>query len=173
MCARQAVLPTPSESSALHHLLSCKHLVRISPLAATLMDLPASVAYKRLTAELSPLDPALTKNRGWGPRLAHPTRKRFQIPPATEESTHGSDHIGKDSSLASLFCRSLHQECFTTLLRSKGPTLSLKIAGCHPTIPILELTLSPPRSLSLYVLTSLLRLLSRCPLPTTHSLQVP
>src|SRR6266849_7233230 len=30
------------------------------------MDLPASVANKRLTAKLSPLDATLTKNRGWG-----------------------------------------------------------------------------------------------------------
>ncbi len=173
MPARQAVLPTPSEFSALHQLLSCQHFVQISLLAATLMDLTASVANKRLTAKLTLLDATLTKKQGVGPRLAHPTRMRFQSPPAAKESTHGSDHVGKDSSLASLFCHSLHQECFTTLLQSKGPTLSLKIAGCHPTIPILELTPSSPRSLSLYVLPSLLRLLSRCPLPTTHSLQVP
>src|SRR6266849_4404167 len=38
----------------------------VSPLAATLMDLPASVANKRLTAGLSPLDVTLTKNRGDG-----------------------------------------------------------------------------------------------------------
>ncbi len=36
-----------------------------SPLAATLMDLPASVANKRLTKELNPLDATLTKNRGY------------------------------------------------------------------------------------------------------------
>src|SRR6266403_1060769 len=56
----------PSESSAPTQLLSRQHFVRISPLAATLMDLPASVANKRLTAELSPLDATLTKNRGEG-----------------------------------------------------------------------------------------------------------
>src|SRR5712692_6631496 len=38
----------------------------VSPLAATLMDLPASVGNKRLTAGLTPLDATLTKNRGWG-----------------------------------------------------------------------------------------------------------
>jgi len=37
----------------------------VSPLTATLTDLPASVANKRLTAWLSPLDATLTKNRGW------------------------------------------------------------------------------------------------------------
>src|SRR5713226_3234341 len=40
--------------------------IALSPLAATLMDPPASVANKRLTAQLSPLDATLTKNRGWG-----------------------------------------------------------------------------------------------------------
>ena len=38
----------------------------LSPLAATLMDLPASVANKRLTVELNPLDATLTKNQGEG-----------------------------------------------------------------------------------------------------------
>src|SRR5467141_3097528 len=37
-----------------------------SPLAATLMDLPASVANKRLTVWLSPLDATFTKNKGEG-----------------------------------------------------------------------------------------------------------
>src|SRR5207244_3853874 len=41
------------------------HIGRVRPLAATLMDLPASVANKRLTEELSPLDATLTKNTGW------------------------------------------------------------------------------------------------------------
>jgi hypothetical protein len=34
---------------------------------------------------------------------------------------------------------SLHQECFTTRLQSSVSTVSLKNAGCHPTIPVLEL----------------------------------
>src|SRR5713226_5730323 len=38
--------------------------IALSPLTATLMDLRASVANKRLTAWLSPLDATLTKNRG-------------------------------------------------------------------------------------------------------------
>jgi hypothetical protein len=38
----------------------------ISPLAATLTDLPASVANKRLTVILTPLNATLTKNRGEG-----------------------------------------------------------------------------------------------------------
>src|SRR6267378_3090365 len=40
--------------------------IALSPLAATLMDLPASVANKRLTDWLSHLDATLTKNRGVG-----------------------------------------------------------------------------------------------------------
>jgi len=40
--------------------------IALSPLAATLMDLHASVANKRLTSWLSPLDATLTKNGGWG-----------------------------------------------------------------------------------------------------------
>src|SRR6266404_1323719 len=63
---------------------------------------------------------------------------RILSPPTAEEPTHGSDHVGKDSSPVSLFCRSLHQECFTTLFQSKGSTLFLKIAGCVPTIPKME-----------------------------------
>src|ERR1700693_4894019 len=41
----------------------------VSPLAATLMDSLASVANKRLTASLTPLDATLTKNRGVGGAL--------------------------------------------------------------------------------------------------------
>jgi len=43
----------------------------LSPSAATLMDLPASVAYKRLTAWLNPLDAIFTKNRGATQRATH------------------------------------------------------------------------------------------------------
>src|ERR1700682_6387297 len=42
--------------------------IDLSPLAATFMGLPASVANKRLTVLLSPLDATLTKNKG-GARL--------------------------------------------------------------------------------------------------------
>src|SRR6267378_8528723 len=66
MLARQIVLLTSSKSLHLTQLLSRQHFVRVSPLAATLMDFPASVANKRLTSGLSPLDATLTKNRGVG-----------------------------------------------------------------------------------------------------------
>src|SRR5260370_12234519 len=47
-------------------LLSRRQPASLSPLAATLMDLLASVANKRLTAELNPLDATLTENQGEG-----------------------------------------------------------------------------------------------------------
>jgi hypothetical protein len=47
-------------------LLSCKQIVPLTPLAATLMEFPASVANKRLTIELTPLAATLTKNIGGG-----------------------------------------------------------------------------------------------------------
>src|SRR5229473_5846807 len=56
-----------------HCALTCANPVGVtatlalSPLAATLMDLLASVANKGLTTWLSPLDATFTKNRGWGP----------------------------------------------------------------------------------------------------------
>jgi hypothetical protein len=52
-------------------LLSCQHFTPVSPLAATLMDLPASVANKRLAARLTPLDATLTKNREVGARCSN------------------------------------------------------------------------------------------------------
>jgi len=73
------------------------------------------------------------KKQGWGPRLA--TRMCILSPPTAEEPTHGSDHVGKDSSPASLLARSfhsLHQECFTTLLQSTASALFLKTAGVSP-----------------------------------------
>src|SRR5580700_2912667 len=66
MLARQVVLLTPPTSSHPTQLLSRQQSVSVSPLAATLMDLPASVANKRLTPRLNPLDATLTKNGGWG-----------------------------------------------------------------------------------------------------------
>jgi len=64
MPARHAVLLTPLESLHPKALLSRQPPPPISPLAATLMNLLASAANKRLTVELSPLDATLTKYRG-------------------------------------------------------------------------------------------------------------
>jgi len=78
MRARQVVLLTPAKLSGQLQLLSRQHFVPVSSLAATLMESPASVANKRLTARLNPLPATLTKNRGVGgppcasDRDAHP-----------------------------------------------------------------------------------------------------
>ncbi len=66
MRPRHAVLLTPSKSSHPTQLLYRQSFVRVSPLDATLMVSPASVANKRLTAWLSPLDATLTKKTGGG-----------------------------------------------------------------------------------------------------------
>src|SRR6266850_8253115 len=79
MIARQVVLLVPSKSSAPTQLLFRQHFVRVSPLAATLMDLPASVANKRLTVELTPLDATLTKNRGEGAPRGTPSSASVKI----------------------------------------------------------------------------------------------
>src|SRR6267142_1932341 len=64
MLARQVVLLTSSESSDPTQLLSRQQSAPVSPLAATLMDLLASVANKRLTVVVNPLDATLKKTRG-------------------------------------------------------------------------------------------------------------
>ena len=51
----------------------------VTPLAATLMDLPASVANKRLTGNLSPLDATLTKKTGVGSPLCFSTFQRSNV----------------------------------------------------------------------------------------------
>src|SRR6266850_31749 len=115
MRARQVVLLTPSESSAPTQLLFHQHFVRVSPLAATLMDLPASVANKRLTAELSPFDATLTKNRGVGgvivnqlpPRLAVPTSGRDDV-----QTWRRSDLPTFRRSLLSLFAPRMFHKSF-------------------------------------------------------------
>src|ERR1700730_15315163 len=64
MLARPVVLLTPRKSSHPSQLLSRQQLASASPLSATLMNLLASVANKRLTLGLSPLDATLTKAEG-------------------------------------------------------------------------------------------------------------
>src|SRR5580692_395753 len=70
MAACQEVLLTHPNSSHPRPLLSCRQSVPISPSAATLMDYAASIANKRLTEKLSPLNATLTKNWGGGPLLS-------------------------------------------------------------------------------------------------------
>src|SRR6266851_4148429 len=63
----------PFLTSLPHYFLSPSSL---SPLAATLMDPPASVANKRLTVWLNPLDATLTKNTGGGGDGGHSSQFR-------------------------------------------------------------------------------------------------
>jgi len=76
MPARLVVLPNRPRPSHPRWLLSRQHRACVSPLVATLMNLPASVANKRLTAQLNLLDATLTKNTGGDtlsiPKLATP-----------------------------------------------------------------------------------------------------
>src|SRR5580704_6007421 len=67
--ARQALLLTPSIPSHPIHLLSRQQSAPLTPLAATLTNLPASIVNKRLTPKLTPLIATLTKNRGAGVAL--------------------------------------------------------------------------------------------------------
>jgi len=74
MLVRQAVLVTPLKSSHPIQLPSRQLQASISPLAATLMNLPASVANKRLTPRLTSLAATLTKKPGGG---AHPSSQEI------------------------------------------------------------------------------------------------
>jgi hypothetical protein len=67
----------------------------------------------------------------------------------------------------SLSYRSLHQECFTTLLQSASSTLFLKTAGCHPRTPILELTARRPKNCRSFFSYNY-----KCPLPQPLSFEI-
>jgi hypothetical protein len=69
MRARQVDLLTPPIYSYLFQSLSRQHQAPVSPLPATLTNLPACIANKRLTLKLNPLDPTLIKKRGVGAPL--------------------------------------------------------------------------------------------------------
>src|SRR5580693_1930416 len=83
MLARQVVLLTPPTSFHPAQLLSRQQSVLVSPLAATLMNLPASVAKKRLTPNVTRLDATLTKNRGWA-SVNFPTFQRSTCKPVLQ-----------------------------------------------------------------------------------------
>jgi len=87
------------------------------------------------------------------------------------ESHRYKNHGGRGAppvfpSLLARSFRSLHQERFTTLLSSNGSTLFLKTAGCHPTIPILELAFILGDRLSFFSSTY------KCPLPQLPSFDI-
>jgi hypothetical protein len=140
-----SALPSPlgtSVSSTFRpaSLPDCNHICPPSPLAATLLDLPASVANKRLTIFLTPLDATLTKNEG-GPELPiclQPPRipafkpATFQ-PPSSFLSSRRSD--GATLTLLSLFApRAFH----ISFAISRFHTLSQKYrvdGGYHKKTP--------------------------------------
>ena len=68
MLARHAFFLSSSESFHPTQLVSRQQPTPVTRLAATLTNSLASVANKRLTPGLSPLDATLTKNRGGGGR---------------------------------------------------------------------------------------------------------
>src|SRR5258708_4667511 len=76
MSSRHTVLLIPSNSSYLPPSLSRRQPAPLTPLDATLMHFPASVANKRLTAELTPLTATLTKNEGGCLSREHRTSPR-------------------------------------------------------------------------------------------------
>jgi hypothetical protein len=74
--------PRPASLSRHHDenpATACTELRSVTPLSATLMELPASVANKRLTAKLTPLDATLTKNRGMGSPICFSTFQRSNV----------------------------------------------------------------------------------------------
>src|SRR5580704_4329878 len=96
MLAHPAVLLTPSKSSRPTQLLSLQHSARVSPLAATLTNLPASIANKRLTQSLNPLDSTLTKNRGglaFGPTPILPIWNTLNSRPRAHPSVISASHF--------------------------------------------------------------------------------
>ena len=144
MLARQVVLLTSSEFFHRTQLPSRQQSTAVNPLAATLMDFPASVANRRLTPGLSPLDATLTKKQGgWGvllltSSLCFPTFKRaFNRP------------------LFSIASTLFHFPYPVTPLLACPPwrATPTKTVGCVPTISILELNLEicPGQSLLLFI----------------------
>jgi hypothetical protein len=105
-----------------------------SPLDATLASALACVANKGFREIVSPLNATLTENRGGVARL--------WLTSSRPVSPIRSSNIRTRRCFSSHFihsCRSLHKECLRTLVKSEASALSLKTAGCTPTIPNLEL----------------------------------
>src|SRR5258708_439038 len=113
MSSRHTVLLIPSNSSYLPPSLSRRQPAPLTPLDATLMHFPASVANKRLTAELTPLTATLTKNEGGPfPRTPHFAKgKRNQT--FARSIAPGPSAISYPQSL---FHASLHPYLITSIL---------------------------------------------------------
>ncbi len=106
-----------------HCALTCANPVGVTatlaltPLAATLMDLPASVANKGLTAWLSPLDATFTKNRGVGARLPMLRRPAYTLSRtlATEHTTRVAERQSRACSGpvgVTSRCHPSHRQCY-------------------------------------------------------------
>jgi len=132
MASRRAVLLTPSRSSHPTQLLSRQQDAPISSLAATLTDLPASVANKRLIRFLNLLDTTLTKNRGWG---SPPCASDKDVHP---ESANGGRVEGFFTGLTLLYSNAprVFHNSFTT---KRFRTLSQNCRGVTLQLPIREL----------------------------------
>jgi hypothetical protein len=126
---RQATLSRPRDENP----------ATVTPLAATLMDLPASVANKRLTAELNPLAATLTKTRG------------CCFPRALRTARSGGPAVLRlfgSLTFQPFNFSTISQPVFSTayaLFQVTYPVTPVfatltKTAGCIPKIPILEHT---------------------------------
>jgi hypothetical protein len=94
LCAFACFLPEQSPHPT--RLIPRPHTVRVSPLDATLMVFPASVANKRLTVWLSPLDATLTKNSGEGGLLLLTRHATKHVYPERPSGAEGSlSHAAK------------------------------------------------------------------------------
>ena len=156
----QVVLLTCSESFHPTQLLSRQHFVRVSPLAATFMVSPASVANKRLTVGLGPLDATLTRTRGRGLQLSSE---------AVSPSWHSPFPLPTISFVFILLRTLLHNGAGTTLFQSFSYALFSSRRRVYPSHRILDLAtrrqLSHCTSNALFFLTSLPRyLLTSLPL---------
>src|SRR5258708_10232162 len=168
MRPRHAVLLTLSKPLCPNQLPSRQHIVRVSPLDATLMCYPVSVANKRLTVWLSPLDATLTKIRGGVSNS--PARLSLQA------GTHPSPapyplcfHTLAHSSTQRHWHNSFPVNQLRTLfIATEGVPLSPHLGSRHST-PIVTLYVQPsflPTSLPRYLLTSFHLGALRAPLAT-------
>src|SRR6267378_8026823 len=160
MHPRHAVLLTSSKSSHPSQLLSRQHIVRVSPLAATFMVSPASVANKRLTVGLSSLDATLTKIRGRGLQLSSE---------AVSPSGHSPFPLPPIPFVFIPLRTLLHNSTGTTLFHSISYALFSSRRRVYPSHRILDLATRRQLShctsnglffLPRYLLTSLLRSIS-------------
>src|SRR6266478_3753694 len=142
MRPRHAVLLlTPPKSSHPSQSLPRQQSASVSPLAATLMDLPASVANKRLTVGVSPLDATLTKNRG-----VHPSSQKvlslraFPAVGRSNVSTCKRFNVFPNHPLSIIYALSYTTgDTYLLFFQSLAHSFH-RDEGCTPSLPTLELT---------------------------------